>query len=95
MRSIFLYVSIVLLACSVQAQESNINYDGVVNALYARQIGPAVMSGRVSSLAAVDSKPEIIYVGSAGGGVWKSVSGGVAFRPIFDDYPQSIGKVTV
>lgn len=95
MRSIFLYISIVLLAGSVQAQEWNINYDGVVNALYARQIGPAVMSGRVSSLAAVDSKPEIIYVGSAGGGVWKSVSGGVAFRPIFDDYPQSIGKVTV
>lgn len=79
----------------VSAQEVNIDYNSIVNALYARQIGPAVMSGRVSSLAAVDSKPEVIYVGSAGGGVWKSISGGVSFRPVFDDYTQSIGKIAI
>ncbi len=79
----------------VTAQDTNIDYHSIVNSLYARQIGPAVMSGRVSTIAAVDSKPEIIYVGAGGGGVWKSISGGVTFRPVFDDHPQSIGKITI
>ncbi|GJM35248.1 MAG: hypothetical protein DHS20C18_42490 [Saprospiraceae bacterium] len=69
------------------------------NALFggmrARQIGPAVMSGRISSIAVEPGKAEVIYVGSASGGLWKSVSGGASFRPIFDDYSQSIGKVAI
>ncbi len=63
--------------------------------LRARSIGPAVMSGRVSDVVGVDSKPEIFYVGAANGGVWKTVSGGASFRPIFDDFPQSIGKLAI
>ncbi|MCD4737055.1 MAG: hypothetical protein K8R53_13510, partial [Bacteroidales bacterium] len=61
----------------------------------ARQIGPAVMSGRISALDAVQSDPRIIYIGSAGGGLWKSLNGGVQFVPVFDDYCQSIGAVTI
>lgn len=63
--------------------------------LRARQIGPATMSGRISSIAVVPGESEIIYVGAAGGGVWKSVTGGTVFRPIFDDHTQSIGKVAI
>ncbi len=61
----------------------------------ARSIGPAVMSGRVSSVAGVDSRPEILYVGAAGGGLWKSVSAGADFRPVFDEHTQSIGDICV
>ena len=53
------------------------------------------MSGRVSAVEGVDSKPEILYVGAANGGVWKSNSGGANFRPVFDDHPQAIGCITV
>jgi photosystem II stability/assembly factor-like uncharacterized protein len=53
------------------------------------------MSGRVSDMAVVDTAPEKIYVGAAGGGVWKSTNGGVTFTPIFDDYPQSIGAIEI
>jgi photosystem II stability/assembly factor-like uncharacterized protein len=67
----------------------------LLGGLRARSIGPAVMSGRITDIDVVANKPEIIYVGTAGGGVWKSVSGGTTFRSVFDDYAQSIGKVTV
>ena len=63
--------------------------------LRARAIGPAVMSGRIAALDVVDSDPRIIYVGSAGGGLWKSANGGSTFSPVFDDHVMSIGAVTI
>jgi photosystem II stability/assembly factor-like uncharacterized protein len=50
----------------------------------ARSIGPAGMSGRVTAIDAVVSRPDIIYIGTASGGVWKSESGGSSWEPIFD-----------
>ena len=62
----------------------------------ARSIGPAGMSGRIGDIEAVVSNPNIIYVGAATGGVWKSTNGGVTWNPIFDDQPaSSIGAVSV
>ncbi|MCI0494158.1 hypothetical protein L0Z72_04055 [candidate division KSB1 bacterium] len=62
----------------------------------ARSIGPAGMSGRIGDIEAVVSNPNIIYVGAATGGVWKSVNGGITWKPIFDDQPaSSIGAVAV
>jgi len=59
----------------------------------ARQIGPALMSGRIIDIEQHPTNDRIIYVGSAAGGVWKSSNGGAAFQPIFDEHIQSIGKV--
>ena len=50
----------------------------------ARSIGPAGMSGRVTAIDAVVSNPDIIYIGTASGGVWKSESGGISWEPVFD-----------
>jgi photosystem II stability/assembly factor-like uncharacterized protein len=61
----------------------------------ARSIGPAAMSGRISAIDASPGDRLTIWVGSAGGGLWKSVDGGLAFTPIFDKYSQSIGAITV
>jgi len=44
--------------------------------LRARSIGPAMTSGRVMSVAVHPADPGIIYVGTASGGLWKTVSGG-------------------
>ena len=61
-----------------------------------RNIGPAGMSGRVTSIDVVNSNPEIIYVGAASGGVWRSEDGGVTWNPIFDEVPvQSIGAIKI
>ena len=51
--------------------------------LRARAIGPAVMSGRIAALDVVAGDPRIIYAGSAGGGLWKSVNAGLTFAPVF------------
>ncbi|MCU0398020.1 MAG: hypothetical protein MUC73_07945 [Cyclobacteriaceae bacterium] len=90
--------AIVIVFCLFIVQvnaQTELSGKAILGGLRARSIGPAVMSGRISDIEVVKSKPEIIYVGTAGGGVWKSVSGGTTFRPVFDDYAQSIGKVTV
>ncbi|MFD2516747.1 VPS10 domain-containing protein [Salinimicrobium flavum] len=61
-----------------------------------RNIGPAGMSGRITAIDAVTSNPDIIYAGSASGGLWKSTSGGVTWKPVFDDQPTaSIGAVAI
>jgi photosystem II stability/assembly factor-like uncharacterized protein len=54
------------------------------------------MSGRVSDVDVVERDPNIIYVGTATGGVWKSINGGMTWDPIFDDQPaSSIGAIAV
>jgi len=61
-----------------------------------RNIGPGGMSGRVTSIDVVESNPEIIYVGTASGGIWKSTSGGVKWEPIFEkELTASIGAVAI
>ena len=64
--------------------------------LKARSIGPAGMSGRVTSIDAVITNPNIIYLGTASGGVWKTENSGAKWEPIFDDQPiLNIGAVAV
>ena len=53
------------------------------------------MSGRINDLELHPNNPRIIYAGAAGGGVWKSNDGGSTFNPIFEDYCQSIGAITL
>jgi len=67
----------------------------VLAGLSPRPIGPAVMSGRIAAIAGVAADPVTLYVGSAGGGLWKSSDGGTTFKSVFDQYPQSIGAVAV
>ena len=62
----------------------------------AREIGPAGMSGRISDVEVVLSDRNIIYVGSATGGLFKSDDGGISWNPIFDDQNVlGIGAVAV
>ncbi len=63
--------------------------------LRARSLGPALMSGRVAALAAVPGDTLTLWVGAAGGGLWKSTNGGLTFDPVFDEHTQSIGAIAV
>ncbi|CAI8336718.1 MAG: Uncharacterised protein [Flavobacterium sp. SCGC AAA160-P02] len=61
-----------------------------------RNIGPGGMSGRVTSIDVVNSNPDIMYAGTASGGVWKSTSGGIKWDPVFDqEITASIGAVAI
>jgi photosystem II stability/assembly factor-like uncharacterized protein len=60
-----------------------------------RFIGPAGMSGRVTSVDVHPNDLDHLLIGTASGGVWESKNGGISFDPIFDKQPiQSIGAVT-
>jgi len=64
--------------------------------LEARSIGPAAMSGRIAAIESSSAHPEIVYVGAATGGLWKSTNGGTTWEPIFDDQPvASIGAIAL
>ena len=61
-----------------------------------RHLGPTAMSGRVTDLAVVESKPSTFYVASASGGLWKTVNNGITFSCVFAGQPHpSIGAVAV
>jgi len=61
-----------------------------------RNIGPAGMSGRVTAIDVVRTHPETILAGTASGGLWKSVSGGIDWTPLFEDQPvMAIGSIAI
>src|SRR5580704_15822866 len=74
-----------LLACAALASaQGTYKFDAAtVSGLPARNIGSATMSGRVAAVDAVDEDGRItLFVGSASGGVWKSVNGGTTYQPV-------------
>ncbi|MEN3333197.1 MAG: hypothetical protein V7641_2562 [Blastocatellia bacterium] len=79
-----------------RAQDGKVKIDSsTFGAIEARHIGPAITSGRIAAIDGVANNPRILYVGAAGGGVWKSINGGTSFKPVFDKYTQSIGAITI
>jgi photosystem II stability/assembly factor-like uncharacterized protein len=89
-------LSFLLTGCLVATLSAQVKItSSTFGALEARQIGPAVMSGRITAIDAVNSNPRVLYVGTAGGGIWKSTTAGVSFKSIFDKYNQSIGCLIV
>ncbi len=61
-----------------------------------RNIGPGGMSGRITAIDVVEKNTDIIYVGTASGGVWKSTSGGVKWFPIFEnEATASVGALAI
>ncbi len=61
-----------------------------------RNIGPAGMSGRVTALDVNLQQPDIIYAGTASGGLWRSEGGGTIWTPLTDSLNvASIGAVAV
>ena len=87
----FLYV---LLFVGVANAQTKIN-SYTFGAMEARWLGPGTMSGRITAIVGVNADSKTLYVGSAGGGVWKSTNAGASFKPIFDKYCMSIGAIAV
>lgn len=89
-----IYTVVMLLASiSFFAQEFSMD---LVQDMKPRNIGPGGMSGRVTSIDVVLNNPDIMYVGTASGGLWKSTSGGIKWKPIFDkEVTGSIGAVAI
>jgi photosystem II stability/assembly factor-like uncharacterized protein len=88
-----LALSLALLGATAFAQPK---YEDILKNLKFRSIGPATMGGRTDDFAVVESDPRIIYAGTAAGGLFKTINGGVTWQALFEDQPNpSIGDVTL
>jgi photosystem II stability/assembly factor-like uncharacterized protein len=86
--SFFLFVPLLI---SAQKLDMDLFKD-----MKARNIGPAGMAGRVTAIDVVTDNPDVMYVGTASGGLWKSTSGGIKWAPVFEDQSTaSIGAVAI
>ncbi len=96
MRNKLLSICLLLAALPILSVSQDINLDHLKDGIQIRNIGPAGMSGRVTSIDVDLSNDQHIFVGTASGGVWKSESGGIRWQPIFDEAPiQSIGSIKI
>jgi len=94
MKSLLAFAAVIMLtANNITAQK--ISLDQFKN-LKPRSIGPAGMSGRVTAIDALYTNPDLIYVGTASGGVWKTENAGSSWQPVFDEQPTlNIGAVAI
>ena len=88
-------------AAAVYGKTDPARADAVVSpadfgALKWREVGPAVMGGRLDAVAGVPGDERTIYLGHSSSGLYKSVDGGMTFASIFHaGTSSSIGAVAV
>ncbi|MGB0715254.1 MAG: VPS10 domain-containing protein [Phycisphaerae bacterium] len=64
--------------------------------LKVRNVGPALMSGRICDFAVNPENKSEYYVAVCSGGVWKTENNGTTYKPIFDGQSSySVGCVTL
>ena len=92
MKNVLILILLVITS-SLFAQEFSME---ILKDVKPRNIGPGGMSGRVTAIDVVTSNPDVMYVGTASGGLWKSTSGGIKWNPVFDnEATASIGAVAI
>ncbi|MEP7383709.1 MAG: hypothetical protein ABI910_18630 [Gemmatimonadota bacterium] len=62
-----------------------------------REIGPASFGGRIDDIEGVPGRPSTIFVGTAGGGVFRTTNNGTTWSPVFDrdGRSTSIGDIAI
>ena len=77
-------------------RKSKMQKNSLVKRVPFKNVGPTVMSGRVTDLAVNPENPTEFYVGYASGGVWHTTNNGTTFSPILDSAPtQNVGDIAV
>ena len=77
-------------------EKKELTGNSLVKNLPLNNIGPTVMSGRVTDLAVNPDDPTEFYVGYASGGLWHTSNNGTTFTPVMDNSPtQNIGDIAV
>ena len=72
------------------------NFTDKLKKLEFREIGPAIMGGRIDDFAVVENNPNIVFVGVASGGVWKTTNNGTTWEPVFDkEAVSTIGDIAI
>ncbi len=97
---VILGLLLVLFPSKIEAQKKRKTKNtGIDSALYSsleyREIGP-FRGGRSAAVTGVPGQPKLFYMGTTGGGVWRTTDGGQTYENISDGYfGGSIGSVAV
>ena len=62
-----------------------------LEALRFRNLGPAIAGGRVTAVAGIPGDPNVYYVGTAAGGIFKTEDGGISWTALFQH--QAVSSV--
>lgn len=77
-------------------QKRTMTQNSLVKNVEFKNIGPTVMSGRVTDLAVNPKNPTEFYVAYASGGLWHTTNNGTSFTPVLDNSDtQNIGDIAV
>lgn len=88
-------ITLLVVLAATAASAQRLDEAGLAQLAW-RSIGPAVMGGRIDDVAVDERNPTTIFVGSASGGVWKTVNHGTTWSPIFDRQGvASIGDIAL
>ncbi|MCK5653218.1 MAG: hypothetical protein KAJ42_17655, partial [Gemmatimonadetes bacterium] len=92
---VFASISVLLLLlASTSVLSAQTDMSALTQGFRWREVGPANPGGRITDVEAVEGSSHIIYVGTATGGLWKTVNSGITWDPMFDDQPNaSIGDI--
>jgi photosystem II stability/assembly factor-like uncharacterized protein len=78
------------------ANRKELEKKSLLNDAKFRNIGPSIMSGRVTDIEANPEDPTEFYVAYASGGLWYTKNNGQSFTPIFDhEDVMTIGDIAV
>jgi photosystem II stability/assembly factor-like uncharacterized protein len=92
-RNLLVVFVLSLIVIQLEAQKIDMN---LFQGIKPRNIGPAGMSGRVTAIAEDPRNSDVLYIGTAFGGLWKTTNAGTTFKPVFDEQPvASIGALAV
>lgn len=92
-RRTILSAVMIMIAALATGQKTDMS---LFSGIRPRNIGPGGMSGRVTAFAVDPRNENIFYVGTASGGLWKTVNAGTTFTPVFDNEAvASIGSLAI
>ena len=95
-RTLAISLTVAAACAALGAQSPAGLTNEAVKGLALRSIGPDITTGRISDVEIDPKNPNVWYVASASGGLFKTENRGNTFAPIFDDYPAfSLGAVKV
>lgn len=95
-RSRFLFFAFCFVAFTSRGQSAEVSDTAFFKAMTFRNVGPT-RGGRATAVAGINTSRGTFYMGTTGGGVWKTEDYGINWSNISDGYIKSpsIGAITV